>query len=172
MMPAKLVLYSLMNYNVVMSLEEAEAYRDRFFARYAGIAAWHKRVLHVGKRSGLSRNLGGRIRYMDPDEAYNEWFNTPVQSLGADGLKVSLRLVQEELDKVFGISPPQTPDAPTGIVHHVHDEIILETDDNPEMLETAKKILHDGMYAGMAKFLKRVPVVVEPSVGRTWAEAK
>jgi len=172
MMPEKLVLYSLANYGVVMTLKEAAGYRDRFFEKYSGIAIWHKKALREGARDGFSRNLGGRLRYMDPDEVYNEFLNSPVQSVGADGLKISLCLVQGQLDKVFGVSSFEKPDAPVGIVHHVHDEIILETADDSDMITTAQQVLQEGMHAGMSKFLKRVPVVVDPSFGRTWASAK
>ena len=96
--------------------------------------------------------------------------NTPVQGSGADALKTSLAIVQDEIDKTFGVTPPETPEGPVFIVHHVHDEIILEADDDHETVLTSEKLLHDGMKAGMEKFVKTVPVVVDPSNGRSWAE--
>jgi hypothetical protein len=98
--------------------------------------------------------------------------NTPVQGTGADALKTALRLVQKRIDKTFGISAPGQCDGPVFIAHHVHDEIILETDKSAEMVKVAGKELHDGMYEGMSQFLHRVPTVVEPSSGDTWGSAK
>ena len=170
MMPEKLVLYAMANYGVVMTLAQAKRYRDRYFKRYVGIASWHRRVLRDGAREGFARTLSGRIRYLNPDEAHNEFFNTPIQGSGADALKSALRLVQERLDKTFGISPPQTPDGPAQLVHHVHDEIITETDDDAEMIAETKRQLHDGMYEGMVPFLTKVPIGVDPADGANWSE--
>lgn len=172
MMPDKFVLYAQANYGVVLSLGQARKYRERYFEKYAGVAAWHKRVLRDGQRTGVSRTLSGRLRYLDPHDAHNEFYNTPVQGTGADALKASLAIVQRKIDAEFGISPPKQSDGPVCLDHHVHDEIIAECDDNPEMVERTKAVVHDGMYEGMAQFLQNVPTVVDPSAGRSWAEAK
>lgn len=170
MMPDKFVLYAMANYGVTVSIAEAKRYRQRYFDRYRGVAAWHKRVLRDGQRNGFAKTLGGRIRYLDPNENFNEFFNTPVQGSGADALKTSLAIVQDRIDEKYGISPAETPDGPVAIVHHVHDEIILETDDEPDMISESEVLLHDGMKDGMEKFVRRVPVVVEPSNGASWAD--
>jgi DNA polymerase-1 len=170
MMPNKLVLYAQANYGVVLSPGQAERYRKRYFEQYSGVEAWHHRVLRDGKRTGLSRTLSGRLRYLDPHDAHNEFYNSPVQGTGADALKVSLALVQKRLDADFGVSSVGQSDGPVCMVHHVHDEVIVECDDHPEVLTHVKTILHDGMHEGMSRFLHVVPVVVEPSVGSSWAE--
>jgi len=170
MMPDKLVLYAMSNYGVTMSTSQAKKYRERYFERYQGIALWHARVLRDGQREGFSRTLSGRIRYLDPNESHNEFYNTPVQGSGADALKISLSIVQDEIDKVFGVTPAETPDGPVQIVHHVHDEIILEADDDHEMIAKSENILHDGMKEGMEQLMKRVPTEVEPSNGASWAD--
>lgn len=172
MMPDKFVLYAMANYGVVVTSAEAKRYRDRYFERYAGVAQWHARALRDGGRCGFARTLSGRIRYLDPQEAHNEFFNTPVQGSGADALKTSLSIVQDRIDETFGIMPAGMPDGPVQIVHHVHDEIILEVDDHPDMIATTEKLLHDGMKQGMEKFMKRVPTKVDPSHGPSWAAAK
>jgi DNA polymerase I-like protein with 3'-5' exonuclease and polymerase domains len=172
MMPAKLVLYAQAGYGVSMSLSQAERYRKRYFERFGGVARWHNRVMRDGQRQGISHTLSGRLRWLDPQKSWNEFKNTPVQGTGADALKTSMRLVQKRIDKTFGVSAPRTMDGPVAMVHHVHDEIILESDDDPEMEREASKQLHDGMHEGMSKFLTKVPVVVDPSSGSSWAEAK
>lgn len=172
MMPDKFVLYAMANYGVIVTPTEAKRYRNRYFERYAGVALWHKRALRDGERCGFARTLSGRIRYLDPHEAHNEFFNTPVQGSGADALKTSLAIVQDRIDTTFGVSPAETPDGPVQIAHHVHDEIILETDDDPDTVVVSEKLLHDGMKEGMEKFMKRVPTKVDPSHGSSWADAK
>jgi DNA polymerase-1 len=172
MQPDKFVMYAQANYGVTITPTEAKRYHKRYFDNYSGIRSWHRRVIRDGQRTGVSRTLSGRIRYLDPNTSFNEFYNTPIQGTGADALKTAMRLVQERLDKTFGVSPPETPDGPVCMAHHVHDEIILEADDDQEMREAAEKELHDGMYEGMARFLRKVPTVVEPSHGPTWADAK
>lgn len=170
MMPDKLVLYAMSNYGVILTKTEATRYRKRYFERYKGIELWHRRVLREGQRNGFSRTLSGRIRYLDPHEAFNEFYNTPVQGTGADALKTSLAIVQDKIDTTFGVTPARTPDGPVFIAHHVHDEIITEADDDHEMIMEVEKILNDGMKLGMEKFVRNVPVVVDPSNGKSWAQ--
>ena len=96
--------------------------------------------------------------------------NTPVQGSGADALKTSLAIVQDRIDNMFGITPAETPDGPVQIVHHVHDEILTEADDDHEMIRAVEIELSEGMKEGMEKFVKRVPVVVDPANGYSWAD--
>jgi DNA polymerase I-like protein with 3'-5' exonuclease and polymerase domains len=163
MMPAKLVLYAASGYGVYMSEKEATVYHKRYFTKFDGVARWHQRVMRDGKRERCSRTLSGRIRHLDPDIAWNEFKNTPVQGTGADALKAALPLVYREIKK---------HGSDMKIVHIVHDEIILECRKDPEVNAAARKILHDGMKTGMEKFLKRVPVVVDPASGPNWSEVK
>jgi DNA polymerase-1 len=156
-----LVLYSMSGYGVAMTVREAQNYIDRFFGRYSGIKRWHDRVTRDGRRSGCSRTLSGRLRWLDPQKAWNEWKNTPVQGTGADALKTSMGGISERLAKY---------EDSMRMVHIVHDEVILEVDDDPDCIQMAESILHDEMKVGMEKFLKVVPVVVDPAHGRTWAD--
>lgn len=87
--------------------------------------------------------------------------NTPVQGTGADALKTSMCGISERLAKHGDAMK---------MVHIVHDEVILEVDDDPDCIKAAESILHDEMKVGMEKFLKVVPVVVDPAHGRTWAD--
>jgi DNA polymerase I len=161
MMPPKLVLYAQSNYGVKMTLTQAETYRKRYFERFQGVAAWHRKALE-GKTSShrIARSIGGRLRYLD-EEAHNEWLNTPVQATGADGLKAALRETYFATKK-FGKK--------VRMVHHVHDEIILEVEKEPTLIEESKKALSDSMKKGMVQFIQAVPVDVEAVSGKTWAD--
>jgi DNA polymerase I len=156
----RLVLYAMQAYGIALTVAEAEKFRERYFEGYAGVRAWHRRTLAQGKRSGISRTLSGRIRYLE-ENAHNEILNTPVQGSGADGLKAALPIVYERLKKYGGRAK---------LVHMVHDEIVIETDDVPDEPEAIKTDLEDGMKEGMQPFLPDVPVVVEGAYGPSWAE--
>lgn len=164
MQPPKLVLYAKSNYGVTLSQSEAEGYKERYFEEYSGIAGWHQRAIRDAQRQKCAWTIGGRLRFLDPQTEYNAFFNTPVQGSGADALKASLRNVYMLLKK-YGKENAR-------MVHHVHDEIISEVKNEPDLIEGVKKDLNDGMFAGMAQFLSKVPVVVEPSQGDSWADAK
>jgi DNA polymerase I-like protein with 3'-5' exonuclease and polymerase domains len=164
MQPKKFVVYALAQYGVGLSLKQATDFHRRYFENYYGIARWHAQVTSEGQRRGYSRTLSGRIRYMDP-KAWNEYMNNPVQGTGADGLKLSMREVHRRLrhPKYGGRA---------WLVHHVHDELIVECDDDPDMIASVKRDLEEGMIEGMSPFLKRVPIVVDAHHGPNWAAAK
>ena len=156
---AKLPVYAKKGYGVNMSLQEAQTYHHRYFEAYRGVKKWHRAATSEKARSsGMTRTIGGRLRYLDPD-FYTEFLNTPVQGSGADGLKAALRIVYERLRKYRNTAR---------IVHMVHDEIVVECDvgDAPAI----EIELRDGMVEGMQQFLTRVPVIAEVGSGPTWAE--
>jgi DNA polymerase I-like protein with 3'-5' exonuclease and polymerase domains len=165
MQAPKLVLYAQANYGVSLTLKQAEEFRSRFFApgAYSRIAEWHEEVLAEGARSHMARTLSGRLRYL-ADDAHNELFNTPVQGSGADGLKAALRCVYLRLKK-YG-----KWNGSVRMVHHVHDEIITETPDDPEIVSAVSKDLEEGMREGIIQFMRKVPVEVEAASGYTWAD--
>jgi DNA polymerase-1 len=159
MQAKKLVVYAQSDYGVHMTLNQAEKFREAYFALYPGVEAWHDHVKHVEMQRHIARSLGGRLRYLEGDE-YNEYFNHPVQSTNADGLKAALPLVYQKLKQYGGRAK---------MVHMVHDEILLEVDDDPELIKATEKDLHDGMVEGAQPFFKAVPVVVETASGDSWA---
>ena len=159
----KLVIYARANYGVHLTEAEAERQHAAFFRAYPGLKRWHRRQIREMERTKKVRTLSGRLRYLDPDKHYNEALNTPVQGTGADALKLSLRAVFDRFRR-------EVPSAK--IVHHVHDEIIVECNDDPEEIETVKGIVSGCMKESMGKLLKHVPVEVDPASGKSWADLK
>ena len=166
MQAAKLVMYAMANYGVAMSPKKAKEYRAKFFEGYRGVEQWHTHTVNNVKPSGYTRTLSGRIRYLKED-AHNEYYNTPVQGSGADGLKAAMRCVYFRLKKQFG-----SWEGAAKMCHHVHDEIILDTEDDSEVDYLARRELCAGMEEGMAQFVTKVPVKVEPESGDSWGTAK
>lgn len=153
---AKLQSYAETKYGVTLSLEQAKAFRKRFFEAYAGVAEWHETI----KRSYIrgtkeSRTLGGRRRRWADKPRLAELLNHPVQGLNADITKLAL----VKLNKVL---------AETGakLICTVHDEILLECP-----VAEAKHIsylLSRCMVAAARKFLHPIPVVVDVKVSASW----
>lgn len=161
MQPPKLVLYAMKNYGVALTEDQAVDFRRKYFAAYRGVEAWHRRVRMAAEKEHVARSIAGRIRYLSED-AYNEYYNTPVQSTGADGLKAAMRCVYM-LTRTYGRDD-------VAMVHHVHDEIVMEVRDDPELVAEVKHLLEHGMIQGMQPFLKNVPVSVEAAPGSSWAD--
>lgn len=157
----KFVSYALVGYGVVLTLEQAVDFRIKFFEEFAGIADWQQETLARGTRTRISRSIGGRIRYLD-ETAYNENYNNPDQSTGADGLKMALRNVYFRFRKHFGDE--------VKMVHHVHDEIVSEHEDNEELARLVRHEKEEGMKEAMSTFIKKVPVKVEAHTGESWAD--
>jgi DNA polymerase-1 len=159
----KLVLYAQANYNVTMTVGEAKTFRSRYFDAYEGVRRWHGMIFSdENKKRGITRTIAGRLRYL-PITSHSEWANTPVQGTGADGLKRALARVYSALKK-YGDQAK--------MVHMVHDEILIEANDDPTLIQEIRHLLEEGMVTAIQPMLKKVPVVAESKYGPNWAEAK
>lgn len=158
----KFVLYAQAKYGVTVSPAEAEKFRDRYFEKFVGVGQWHEHILATVKPTGLSRTLGGRHRYLDPVLEHNAYLNSPDQGTGADGLKASLIILQDRIDRQYA--------GRAELILPVHDETIIEADDDPEMLRELAKDQKECMEAGLSEFVKRVPVTASGGVGDSWAD--
>jgi DNA polymerase-1 len=144
-----------------MTLEEAVAYRTRFFRTYQGIAHWHA-VDDARLRRGQldTRTLAGRRR--QGVRSYTEHLNAPVQGTAADGMKMALALLWERRDEC----PRAVP------ILAVHDEIVVECDegDADKAESWLKKAMVDGMDAVVNATDPHVPIEVETSVSQAWGD--
>jgi DNA polymerase I-like protein with 3'-5' exonuclease and polymerase domains len=80
---------------------------------------------------------------------------------GADGLKNSMAKVHARLRKHGGRAK---------LVHTIHDELIVEADDDPDLVEEVKGDLEAGMIEGMKPMLPDVDVEVDAFDGVSWAD--
>jgi len=146
--------YSLNNYGVSMTLQQAKEFRSKFFSAYQGISQWHQDVQLKVERE--TRTLGNRRReWGEGFVNVAELLNTPVQGTSADITKRALSILQER-SQGSGIR----------IVGCIHDEIIIEAP--IANTETAAGILKDSMIDAGKIYLKEVPIVVDVSVADNW----
>jgi DNA polymerase-1 len=146
--------YAKAEYDLDLTLEDAEHCRAAFFAAYPGLAAWHRRVGASGDGAVQTRTLAGRRRA--GVTRFSEKLNTPVQGTGADGLKLALALLWERRDQCPGAFP----------VLAVHDEIVVEC--GADQVEAVAAWVKAAMTEAMAPLIAPVPVEVEVKVGTTW----
>jgi DNA polymerase I-like protein with 3'-5' exonuclease and polymerase domains len=161
MKPAKLKVYAAVQYGVFLSDRQAEDFYDRYFEAYKGVKRWQEEQIRLGQERGFTRTRSGRIRYLDRNESHNEFLNTPVQGSCADALKAALRIVNEKLKALGGRAR---------MVHMVHDEIVLEARNDPDVRAETKKILVEGMQEGLGRYLRHVAPVAECGEGNSWAD--
>ena len=155
------VKYAFGNYGVAFTQAEAEHFRRKFFEGYKGIEEYHQRTIKEVMPLRMTRNLSGRLRYIEGEKEYNAFFNTPCQGSAADGMKNALAKVYRRLKK-FGDD--------VKMVHMVHDEITTEVRDDPDLRREVRKELTEGMEEGMSEIVPDIPVVADSASGYSWAE--
>jgi len=142
------------DYGLDLSQEDAERYRQAFFAAYPAIKDWHNRICR--DRSTETRTLTGRRVLVEADGFFGAKANYMVQGSGGDGLKLALAFLWERRHLVPGVFP----------VLVVHDEIVVEAD--ADQADAAADWLRQAMLDGMAPLIDPVPVEVEVMIGKSW----
>ncbi|WP_456464822.1 bifunctional 3'-5' exonuclease/DNA polymerase [Persephonella sp.] len=154
--PRSLMEYARNNYGIDISMKEAQKFHERFFEVYSGFKNWHDRVKQElsKKHSLVVYSLLGRRMVV---QRFTEAVNFPVQATGSDLLKMAVVF--------FG---KLKKDLDAQIVNLVHDEIIVESDE--ECSQKAKDILSQSMLKAGRILLKKVPVEFEVEIVETWAD--
>lgn len=157
MSAAGLRAYAADAYGVELSTAEAETFRQRFFAAYPGIGAFHRRQDTEARRAREVRTLLGRCRRWEGGAiGLPELVNTPAQGSGADILK-----------RAMGLLRPALVAAEAELVASVHDELVVE---GPAArageLEAAVRA---ALIGAAGELLHPVPAEVEVAVGGSWA---
>lgn len=163
--------YAKEKYGVELTMEQAKAFRDKFFETYPGLLKWHERQRKKVKQYGYVESLIGRRRRLPEinsgDEslraaAEREAINSPVQSLGSD---VGLSAL---IDMFFKWT---YNDPNIFITASVHDAIIFEIKNEVlfEYMERIKLAMED--MTRMAEWFGlefTVPIEVEVEYGTHW----
>ncbi len=144
----------------------AQAYIDRYFARYPGVARYMEDTRNTAKMNGFVETVFGRRLWLPEIRATQAGrrqgaeraaINAPMQGTAADLIKLAMIAVQGWLDRE-GLK--------TMLVMQVHDELVLEVPDD----ELARVRLElPPLMTQVAKL--RVPLVVEVGVGPNWDQA-
>jgi DNA polymerase-1 len=144
----------------------AQAYMERYFARYPGVARYMERTREAAKAQGYVETVFGRRLWlpeiggangMRRQAAERAAINAPMQGTAADLIKLAMIAVQGWLEKHRMQSL---------IIMQVHDELVLEVPDAE--LETVQREL-PGLMCGVAQLA--VPLEVDVGVGPNWEQA-
>lgn len=144
----------------------AQAYMDRYFARYPGVARYMEETRQQARECGYVETVFGRrlwlpeIRSGNPARrqgAERAAINAPMQGTAADLIKLAMIAVQGWLD---------AQKLSSRLILQVHDELVLEVpDDELGMVREALPRL----MGGVARLA--VPLLVEVGAGANWDEA-
>ncbi len=144
----------------------AQAYIDRYFARYPGVADYMARLREEARRLGYVETLFGRRLYLPELQsgsparrqgAERAAINAPMQGTAADLIKLAMLAVQNWLD---------TEGLQSRLIMQVHDELVLEV--AAHELERVESRL-PALMCNVAAL--KVPLKVEMGVGPNWEAA-
>ncbi len=145
---------------------EAQAYIDRYFARYPGVLAYMERTRAQAAEQGYVETLFGRRLYLPEINSKNgamrkgaerTAINAPMQGTAADIIKRAMIAVDGWL---------QQSGLDARVILQVHDELVLEV--REDLVEQVREALCPLM--SQAAELD-VPLLVEAGVGNNWDEA-
>ncbi len=144
----------------------AQAYIDRYFARYPGVARYMEETRHMAREKGYVETVFGRRLWLPEIRSSNVGrrqgaeraaINAPMQGTAADLIKLAMLAVQRWLDDNGMVTKP---------ILQVHDELVLEVPD-AELIAVREQLPQ--LMGGVA--ILAVPLLVEVGVGANWDEA-
>lgn len=144
----------------------AQAYMDRYFARYPGVADYMTRTRDMAKQQGYVETVFGRRLWL-PDikggngprrqAAERAAINAPMQGTAADLIKLAMIAVHGWL---------QENRMKTLLIMQVHDELVLEV---PQAELAAVRKALPGLMCNIATLA--VPLQAEMGEGDNWEQA-
>ncbi len=150
--------------------EEAEIYRDEYFADFKGIADFFKTVMEEGRETGFVKTVFGRKRYIKGLDAPQDFirkeaermaFNMPIQGSAADIMKLAMIKIHKELsdNKKFKDK--------IRMVLQIHDELLFEIKE--DVLDEATKKLKNIMENAASEQIKDIAFPVEVKISDSWS---
>ncbi len=164
------ILYGLTPYGLSkdldISLKDAKAYIDRYFATYPQVREWMDTVIEKTKKTGYTETVFGRKRPVPGiyernknlyEEACRIAINTVAQGTAAEIMKIGMINVSNALKK-------KNYDA--ALLLQIHDEILLTVAEQ-DMMAVQKLVVKE--LENVVKW--EVPLLVNAATGKNWQEA-
>ncbi len=163
--------YGMESYGLATRLnigrDEASEILDAYFAAFPAVKQYMERTVAEARERGYTETLFGRRRPIPELASSNrqikqagerQAMNAGIQGLAADIFKVALIRLDEALAE---------REAESRVVLQVHDEVILEVppSEHDDIASVTRQVMRDA--ADLC-----VPLEVNLSFGRSWAEAK
>ena len=153
--------------DIGVSVAEAKAYMDAYFATFPGVRSYMDAVVEQAKETGFVETVFHRRRELPELKSSNfnlrafgerVALNMPIQGTAADIMKLAMVAVFKRLKECFPAAR---------LVLQVHDELIVECP--AEQAEEVAKLLEEEMERVVSL---SVPLTAEAHWGQNWLEAK
>jgi DNA polymerase I len=157
-------------YNLQMTTAEAAAVINRFLVTYPGVSRWQRSQADRTRRTMNVATLGGRVyRFAwepNGDYARNLALNLPVQGTAAE-------IAIEAMIRIDAGLRAELPGR-ASLVLQVHDEFVIEVDNDDSAIQVVKRVLKEEMMAAFSALLPAAPTtgLVDAHAGPSWAAAK
>jgi DNA polymerase I len=184
-------------YRIRKSLDECKRLVDAVKRAYAGVPAFQRKIALEAREKGWVQAIYGYIRMLphinSPSEyergkAERQAANTPIQGSAAEimkraqnevydriGLDTFYRKGEEQQQlaaEYFGLPDDYQPileHGKTDMVAQIHDEMIFEMEDDPDVIEPAYRWIKATMEKPPVEGFK-VPILAEASIAYRWGE--
>jgi DNA polymerase-1 len=168
MYPRKFQKYSLENYNIEVSLTEAEIAREKYFKMFTDLPAWHDRQRRLVNNRHFVTSPLGRVRHL-PDilsgdrgvrmEAERQAINSPVQGTASDLMLFAMVHLHRELN------PREA-----AMVITQHDEIGFEIREEMagEYMPIIKQVMESLPLKRTFGFDPVVPIIADVEAADHW----
>ncbi len=150
---------------------EAQEFHDQYFAAFPTIKAYLDGVLKEATRRGYTTTMFGRRRPFQNLKskipfvkamAERMAMNAPLQGTAADLVKKAMIAVDHAIRDAGLNNEVQ-------LLLQVHDELIFEVADNPNVLKRAREIIKRAMESvHLATEGKEIPLLVSYAEGKRW----
>lgn len=167
----KFMDYAKTTYGVTFTAKQAEAIRERFFALYPGLPAWHEEMKKFVRANGFVRALHGAVRHLpsinsDNDmirqETERQSINSPVQRLASDINLLSLAR--------FNRDAPRT----MRVIGSIHDSLILRVKESDalEAIGAAKYYMENNPLEELFGCRLSIPIIADAKMGSNLMETQ
>ena len=165
------IIYGLSAHGLATQLgishHEAQEFIDTYFANHPDVRRFIDETIEKARENGFVTTMMGRKRFIAGLDSSDKTtraaaerlaINTVMQGSSADLIKLAMIKIHKTLKK---------ENSPTKMVLQIHDELLFEIPD--DRIEEEEKLISDIMCNIVSL---NVPLVVDTSVGKNWAECK
>lgn len=178
--PSKLAMQLTEELKRIVTKEEAQNDIKRYFAAFPGVDRFIKETHQECHRTEYVQTLLGRKRRLpqinarggtsaDEDskgivaEARRQSVNSIIQGTASDVAKAAMLRAEHD---------PELKRLGALLLMQIHDELIFEVDDVPEIVAAVRKRVKEIMENPFTDFQLNVPLTTEAHDGYTWTDAK
>lgn len=161
---AKLVLFARKTYGVILTEARARVLKQEWMGHWPEMRQYFAYVETLKGDDGIYRLEQARVGRHRASNSYTAICNSGFQGLGADATKAAGWLVSKAcyIDR-------KSPLFGARIVNYIHDELILEADDNAQAHDVAIELSRI-MVAGAAPLIPNIKLKAEPCIMRVWSK--